>query len=240
MFNWTSNISFNDSEELMQARLAKCASMFFWASWVLAGPSVATLPVQAQERGLVPVEDHERALECLTLAVAYEAGYESQEGQQAVAEVVLNRVRNPAFPKTVCDVVFAGSTRRTGCQFTFTCDGSLYRRLPDRILSAARIVAEDALAGRAPSRVPGATNYHADYVHPYWASSLNLVRKIGAHIFYQPQGGNSISLPGGVPLANLTNSDERGSATSKLEKTSAPQVFAPWGLATPPASLSRP
>lgn len=192
----------------------------------------ATASAQAQERIPVPVEDHERALECLTLAVAYEAGYEPVEGQQAVAEVVLNRVRNPVFPKTVCDVVFAGSTRRTGCQFTFTCDGSLYRRLPERVLSAARVVAEDALAGRAPSRVPGATNYHADYVRPYWAGSLTMLTKIGAHIFYQPPGGNSNYLPGGVPLSSVANGDELGrSSRAQPDKISAPQVFAPWGLA---------
>lgn len=191
----------------------------------------ATVSAQAQDRAPVPVEDHERALECLTLAIAYEAGFEPVEGQQAVAEVVLNRLRNPVFPKTVCDVVFAGSTRRTGCQFTFTCDGSLYRRLPDRVLNAARAVAAEALAGRTPSRVPGATNYHADYVKPYWAGSLTMVTKIGAHIFYQPPSGNTSYLPGGVSLSSVTNRDERGSRSALPKNVSPPPVFAPWGLA---------
>src|SRR4051794_40918218 len=71
-----------------------------------------------------------RALECLASAVYYEAGNQDDDGRRAVAQVVLNRVRHPAFPASVCDVVFQGSTRATGCQFTFTCDGSLYRR-PD-------------------------------------------------------------------------------------------------------------
>ena len=75
-----------------------------------------------------------RALECLTSAVYYEAGNESADGQQAVAQVVLNRVRHPAFPSSVCGVVYQGSTRATGCQFTFTCDGSLARRAERRRL----------------------------------------------------------------------------------------------------------
>lgn len=215
----------------MRIRLANSAKALLYMLSTITAAFNATVSVEAQERTQVPVEDHERALQCLTLAVAYEAGYEALEGQQAVAEVVLNRVRNPVFPKTVCDVVFAGSTKRTGCQFTFTCDGSLYRRLPERVLSAARVVAEDALAGRAPSRVPGATNYHADYVHPYWAGSLTMLTKIGAHIFYQPPGGNSNYLPGEVPLSSVANSDELGrSSRAQPDKISAPQVFAPWGL----------
>ncbi|WP_398286925.1 cell wall hydrolase [Sphingomonas daechungensis] len=63
----------------------------------------------------------------MTSAVYYEAGQESLDGQRAVAQVVLNRVRHPAFPANVCGVVYEGSTRATGCQFTFTCDGSLMR-----------------------------------------------------------------------------------------------------------------
>ena len=82
-----------------------------------------------------------RALECLTSAVYYEAGSEPVDGQRAVAQVVLNRVRHPAFPSTVCDVVYQGSTRATGCQFTFTCDGSLARRPSADGWARARTVA---------------------------------------------------------------------------------------------------
>ncbi|HEX7853228.1 MAG TPA: cell wall hydrolase [Sphingobium sp.] len=168
------------------------------------------------------MEDRSRATECLTLAIAHEAGFESTEGQQAVAEVILNRLRSPSFPKTICDVVFAGSNRRTGCQFTFTCDGSLSRRLPDRVMIAARSVAEDALAGRAPSRVPGATHYHADYVHPYWAPSLVRITRIGAHIFYHAPGATA---PGGSILALADDA-----VTPAARTTGRNEVFAPWGL----------
>ncbi|VXD01485.1 cell wall hydrolase [Sphingomonas sp. 8AM] len=168
------------------------------------------------------IEDPATAVHCLSLAIAYEAGYESLAGQQAVAEVVLNRWHDAAFPKTVCGVVFAGAKRRTGCQFTFTCDGSLYRRqLPARVLQAARVVAIDALAGRLPSRVPFATHYHADYVHLYWASTLVRPTKIGAHIFYLQRANIAAA-----PLAALPPTHVDG-------PSSVSTPFTPWGLTLP-------
>jgi hypothetical protein len=131
----------------------------------------------------------ERAIECLTSAVYYEAGSEDVDGQRAVAQVVLNRVRHPAFPATVCGVVFQGSTRATGCQFTFTCDGSLARRPSEAGWDRARKIAEAALAGAVYAPVGYATHYHANYVVPYWASSLAKNAVVGAHIFYRWAGG---------------------------------------------------
>jgi hypothetical protein len=130
-----------------------------------------------------------RALDCLTSAVYYEAGSEPADGQRAVAQVVLNRVRHPAFPSTVCDVVYQGSTRATGCQFTFTCDGSLARRPSVDGWDRARKIAEAALAGAVFAPAGYATHYHADYVVPYWASSLAKNAVVGAHIFYRWAGG---------------------------------------------------
>ena len=130
-----------------------------------------------------------RALECLTSAVYYEAGSEPADGQRAVAQVVLNRVRHPAFPASVCDVVYQGSTRATGCQFTFTCDGSLNRRPSADGWARARTVAQAALAGAVYAPAGYATHYHADYVVPYWASSLAKNAVVGAHIFYRWAGG---------------------------------------------------
>ena len=130
-----------------------------------------------------------RALECLTSAVYYEAGNEVADGQRAVAQVVLNRVRHPAFPGTVCGVVYQGSTRVTGCQFTFTCDGSLARRPNTASWQRARQVAQAALAGAVFAPVGYATHYHANYVVPYWASSLAKNAIVGAHIFYRWAGG---------------------------------------------------
>jgi spore germination cell wall hydrolase CwlJ-like protein len=130
-----------------------------------------------------------RALECLTSAVYYEAGQESPDGQRAVAQVVLNRVRHAAFPGSVCGVVYEGSTRATGCQFTFTCDGSLYRGPDAAGWRRAYRVAEAALAGSVYAPVGNATHYHANYVVPYWASTLAKNAVVGAHIFYRWSGG---------------------------------------------------
>jgi spore germination cell wall hydrolase CwlJ-like protein len=130
-----------------------------------------------------------RALECLTSAVYYEAGQESADGQRAVAQVVLNRVRHAAFPATVCGVVYEGSTRATGCQFTFTCDGSLYRGADAAGWRRASAVAAAALSGAVYAPVGWATHYHADYVVPYWAPTLAKSAVVGAHIFYRWAGG---------------------------------------------------
>lgn len=131
----------------------------------------------------------DRALECLTQAVYYEAATESADGQRAVAQVVLNRMRHPGFPSTVCGVVYQGSQLPTGCQFTFTCDGSLLRTPIPAIWARAKKIADGALAGHVFGPVGHATHYHADYVLPYWADSLLKQVQIGHHIFYRLRGG---------------------------------------------------
>lgn len=130
-------------------------------------------------------DDAGRALDCLTAAIYYEARSESVEGQRAVAQVVLNRVRNPAFPGSICGVVYQGSYRTTGCQFSFTCDGSLLRRREPDAWAEARQVAQQALAGSVYAPVGSAMYYHTTAVHPFWENSLTPVATIGAHIFYR-------------------------------------------------------
>jgi len=132
--------------------------------------------------------DTARARDCLAAAVYYEAG-DDPPGERAVAQVVLNRVRHPAFPKTVCGVVFQGSERRTGCQFTFTCDGSIARRKPtDALWRAARDLATEALAGAVYRPVGYATHYHTDYVVPYWQASLDKIVAVHTQLFYRWSG----------------------------------------------------
>ena len=111
------------------------------------------------------------------------------DGQRAVAQVVLNRVRHPAFPNSICGVVFEGSTRATGCQFTFTCDGSMSYAAVPSLWHRARKVAEAALSGYVYKPVGYATHYHANYVMPYWAPTLTKSLVAGAHIFYRWPGG---------------------------------------------------
>ena len=133
-------------------------------------------------------DDAVRAMECLTEAVYYEARSESADGQRAVAQVVLNRVRDRAFPASVCDVVYQGSTRRTGCQFSFTCDGSMNHPRQSGAWDRARMIAAAALSGAVYAPVGSATFYHADYVLPWWAASMARIGNVGAHIFYRWRG----------------------------------------------------
>lgn len=163
-----------EAAKLANSRLADAADV---------GPAASPL--------LVPLADGKgyfRALDCMTAAVYYEAGNEPADGQRAVAQVILNRVRHFSYPKTVCGVVFQGANRRTGCQFSFTCDGSLLRKPAVASWQRARSVANAALAGLVYAPVGLATHYHADYVLPYWAPTLVRQRVIGHHIFYRWPG----------------------------------------------------
>ena len=166
-----------------------------------SGPAARAL---TQPASLV---DRERALSCLTAAIYYEAASEPDAGQRAVAQVVLNRVTHPSFPKTVCGVVYQGSERSTGCQFTFSCDGALARKPSQMFWKRAEAVARDALAGFVYAPVGLATHYHTFAVHPYWADSLNFIGQIGAHRFYRFEGPAGspgafrFSYAGGEPLA---------------------------------------
>ncbi len=135
---------------------------------------------------------YERALQCLTEAIYYEARSESDDGQRAVAQVVLNRVRHPAYPNSVCGVVYQGSHRRTGCQFTFTCDGSIRPYVEPGAWARAQQIANSALRGSVYRPVGLALNYHTTAIRPYWAPSLVRQAVIGAHIFYRrPDSGSN-------------------------------------------------
>ncbi|MDE0878240.1 MAG: cell wall hydrolase [Sphingomonas bacterium] len=168
----------------------------------MAGPSAALLaeaPAATLEDALIvtpsrpfvenaAAPDAQRALDCLTQAVYYEARSESEDGQRAVAQVVLNRVRNPAYSNSVCGTVYEGSRRATGCQFSFTCDGSLNRRREPTAWSRAAQVAADALSGYVYAPVGTATYYHTAAVNPSWAARVTRVATIGAHLFYRLPG----------------------------------------------------
>ena len=139
-------------------------------------------------RGGTPI-DQMRSLDCLTQAIYFEAGNQSEDGMRAVAQVVLNRVRHPSWPNSVCGVVYQGPMRAGGgCQFTFTCDGSLARTPVASLWARSRQYAAEALAGRTFAGVGLSTFYHANYVFPRWAPRLVKTATIGAHIFYRLPG----------------------------------------------------
>jgi hypothetical protein len=127
----------------------------------------------------------DRQLDCLSRAVYYEARSEDTAGQLAVAEVVMNRVRDPRFPKSICEVVYQGQYRNTGCQFTFTCDGSVRTKPAGLAWDRAKDVALHVMLGLNTPVTRKATHYHTDYVDPYWAPGLVETATIGTHIFYR-------------------------------------------------------
>ncbi|WP_339345686.1 cell wall hydrolase [uncultured Sphingomonas sp.] len=138
--------------------------------------------------GIAPI-DRARALQCLTAAIYYEAASESDEGERAVAQVVLNRVRHPAFPASVCGVVYQGvGAAGGGCQFSFACDGAS-ARMPSRQgwARAARIAAA-ALNGSVYAPVGLATHYHTFAVTPAWNRTLVMTDAVGAHFFHRWKG----------------------------------------------------
>ena len=122
---------------------------------------------------------------CLAQAIYYEARSEPRIGQLAVADVVLNRVKSSIYPSSICGVVFQGSKRKTGCQFSFTCDGSMQAKLNKRKWRQSEQLAGAILAGVHLPVSRNATHYHADYVNPYWADNLTPTATIGTHKFYK-------------------------------------------------------
>jgi hypothetical protein len=127
---------------------------------------------------------------CLAEAVYYEARGESLQGQLAVAEVVANRVEDHRYPNSFCKVVYQGSERRTGCQFTFTCDGQKARKPRGPAWEQAQAVAANIYLGLHQPITGGATHYHTKAVAPLWMDDLIQTRYIGFHIFYRfPRGG---------------------------------------------------
>ena len=162
---------------------------------IIANPVVPTITtkftVTPEQKMQVVAQRRERLAEenCLARAVYFESRSESDLGQLAVAKVVLNRVKNPDFPKTICGVVYQGSNNRNSCQFSFACDG-----LPDDVKSPeawahAKSIAQRAIANDpAVAMLGNAVNYHADYVTPKWAHTMRRLTRIGHHIFYAFRG----------------------------------------------------
>jgi spore germination cell wall hydrolase CwlJ-like protein len=127
---------------------------------------------------------------CLAAGIYFEARGESVKGQAAVAQVILNRVRNPTYPNTVCGVVYQNDNWRNRCQFSFACDGIKDRVRSPKHWNVAEEIALATTAGKIwLKEVGSSTHYHATYVRPPWAKRMRKVGKIGLHIFYVTYGG---------------------------------------------------
>ncbi|TQS73206.1 cell wall hydrolase [Rhodobacteraceae bacterium] len=144
-------------------------------------PADASTTAAAAKGSTKTVSDDQ--LQCLAQVLYHEARGESRQGQKAVAEVVLNRVDDPAFPNTICGVVNQGNGR--SCQFSWTCDGRSDKIANRAVFSRVSDVAR-AMAGGAPRDVTsGATYFHTPAVHPSWSKRFVRTARVGAHIFYR-------------------------------------------------------
>ena len=187
-----------------------------------------------------------RDLDCLTQAIYFEARGESPAGQAAVAQVVLNRVRKAGFPKSVCGVVFQGSARKAGCQFSFACDGSMTRGRETRAWSQARHLASRALAGAVMTAVGDATHFHTVHVSPDWSRELRQVAQVGLHIFYRigrPTGASDLAEAPAAAPAEIRVTEARlvsGPPGEPVEVLSAPAPETPLETAPAEAAASAP
>ena len=127
---------------------------------------------------------------CLANGIYFEARSESVRGQAAVAQVILNRVRNPAYPNSICGVVYQNDSWFNRCQFSFACDGRKKRIESPAAYKTAQDIAMAVTAGKIfIPEVGSSTHYYAQYVHPGWARTMQKMTKIGLHIFYRTYGG---------------------------------------------------
>jgi spore germination cell wall hydrolase CwlJ-like protein len=198
-----------DSKAVLQALLTKAGLRPHFdvhrLSWGQARRINSLMPATDAAPGaakpfILSVDSKEgrQALHCLTQAAYFEARGNGPDAEAGVVQVVLNRMRHPDFPKSVCGVVYQGAERNTGCQFSFTCDGSLKRGLDPVAWGQAARVAQRALNGYVVPAVGASTYYHADYVFPAWAPGLVKLATIGPHIFYSMPGalGEATALTG--------------------------------------------
>jgi spore germination cell wall hydrolase CwlJ-like protein len=171
-----------------------------------------------------------KAEKCLADAVYFEARGEPFKGQQAVAQVVMNRVFSGYYPNDVCGVVYQNSGRHLACQFTFACEGKDLNKVdePD-MWEQAKKIAKDMLDGKIwLTEVGHATHYHAYWVHPSWVHEMTKLYKLGVHTFYRPKNwGDGDTDPAYGPVPNTSKAD-----------TPEATVKGPQAAATPAKSES--
>jgi hypothetical protein len=181
-----------------------------------------------------------QALQCLTSTVYYEAAREPDAGKRAVAQVVINRWANRAFPKTICGVVDQGAPA-PGCQFSFMCDGSMARKPSPELWRDAEAIARAALNGYVETSVGAATHYHADYVVPVWATTMLKLTKLGRHIFYRWPGAAAYVVAHSVePVASAPTAASDPSAKPLTAPSPATASATPEPTRSSPVDASNP
>ncbi|MFO1114855.1 MAG: cell wall hydrolase [Beijerinckiaceae bacterium] len=159
-------------------------------------PNSTVVPRSANGRpdyaAMIGQENLAREKKCLAEAVYFESRSEPEEGQAAVAQVILNRVSSGLYPTTICGVVYQNKHRFKACQFSFACEGKSLRITDQESWARASRVADAVLGGETwLADVGGSTHYHANYVRPRWAKRLKKMEVIGKHIFYRLKAGQT-------------------------------------------------
>jgi spore germination cell wall hydrolase CwlJ-like protein len=172
------------------ASLAMPVSLTFNAPTAL--PPEPPRQVRSHYANVIDPEQMKREQRCLAEAIYFEARSESDEGQAAVAQVVLNRVKSGLYPSSVCGVVYQNRHRHLACQFTFACEGKRLRVTDRESWHNATRIAREVIEGSTyVADIGASTHYHAHYVRPYWARRLKKMDVIGRHIFYKLRPGQT-------------------------------------------------
>ena len=133
----------------------------------------------------LPVPESNKQMSCLAEALYFEARGEPIQGQLAVGEVILNRVKDTRYPSSICKVINQGTGRRFACQFTYTCDGKLETVSERKPYEIALKIAKILMTTHDGKLTRGSTHYHSNYVNPKWSKKFERVAKFGRHIFYR-------------------------------------------------------
>jgi spore germination cell wall hydrolase CwlJ-like protein len=172
-------------------------------------------------KGESQAEFEARERRCLAIAIYFEARGEPVRGQVAVGQVIMNRVRSPLFPETICGVVYQGQMN-PGCQFSFTCDGKTDVPRNDEQWALAQDIAKQITNGELwLPEVGYSTYYHANYVSPGWAGSMSKIDKIGRHIFYKKRNEQPYLVEASAGDAKSPEQAQPESSTSMFSLTPA-------------------
>jgi spore germination cell wall hydrolase CwlJ-like protein len=184
---------------------------------IVIGKDESRLESPAERLGLAG-KTRAKAEKCLTDAVYFEARGEPLRGQEAVAQVVMNRVFSGYYPNNVCGVVFQNASHRLACQFTFACEGRNLNRIDEPVMwEQAKRIAKDELDGKIwLADIGHATHYHAYWVHPSWVHEMTRLYKLGGHTFYRPRAwGKGNYEPVWGPAPKTSKSDQKPDSASK-------------------------
>ncbi len=163
----------------------------------LPTPAPGVPPPSPAQRLNLDAKEYAKAERCLANAIYWEARSEPVRGQMAVAQVVMNRVFSPFYPKDVCSVVYQNAHRHLSCQFTFACDGKRKTITERGHWARANRIAKQTLDGQIyVQEVAKSTHYHAAYVNPIWNREMKKLVRFGLHSFYRPYAwGNGADMP---------------------------------------------